>query len=144
MYLSKYSRKVLHMSCNDAAAYCLSQAEALEVSYPGIEYCIKMAKCYRMAAMRYSNTSHVVMPKAIKDRRITYPLESLRNCDGFSYVPRRTATFIRAGLTYWDSVKATERAHSLTLDEKSAYEVNKQIAAEFPIGDLNMLVGANA
>lgn len=144
MYLSKYSRKVLHMSCNDAAAYCLSQAEALEVSYPGIEYCIKMAKCYRLAANRYSSTSHVAIPKAIKDRRNTYPLESLRNCDGFSYVPRRTATFIRAGLTYWDSVKLSERAHSLTLDKKSAYEVNKQIAAEFPIGDLNMLVGANA
>jgi len=141
--LSKYSRKLCHMTCSDAAEYCIAQAQALETTYPGVEYFLTFAQVYREKARQYvlmsdNENVHRGNGRTIRDRRQTLLLEAGNKFDGYSYAPRRTSHKILEN--YWETMQLIERGHSFVLNEQQAALVNLQIAAEFNTQDLNYLV----
>jgi hypothetical protein len=131
------------MTCFDAAEYCIAQAQALETTYPGVEYFLTFAQVYREKARQYvlmsdNENVHRGNGRTIRDRRQTLLLEAGNKFDGYSYAPRRTSHKILEN--YWETMQLIERGHSFVLNEQQAALVNLQIAAEFNTQDLNYLV----
>lgn len=144
--LSKFSRKTPHATLATRVAYLISQAEALEVSYPQIHYFQDMAQLYRVTAsilcQRYSHLSAAVSSRLKRARgsRNSYLLEAY-NYDGFDYTPRHDYFTMIAGLTYWESVKCYERLCATHLMPDEERIVNEQVEEEFNHLDLITLTG---
>lgn len=144
--LSKFSRKTPHASLATRVAYLISQAEALEVSYPQIQYFRDMAQLYRVTASilcsRYRDLRAAVTSRLQRARgsRHSYLLEAY-NYDGFDYSPRHDYFTMIAGLTYWESVKCYERLCTTHLMPDEERIVNEQVEEEFSHLDLVALTG---
>jgi len=139
--LSKYSRKLCHMSNRQAAEYCHDQAYALRSSYSGLRYFEKFAECYDTVATWYAARSGLDLARrhrAPKDRRTTLPLEAEEQWNGYYYQARTNGYKVHG--TYWETMQSIERSQLALLTPDQLNYVNNQIEMEFPLVELDCLV----
>lgn len=127
--LAKYSRKALHLSDSRLASYCIDQATALRVAYPGVEYFEHMAAAYVRCANYYRGGSNQVAGShKSTDKRLTLALEVSDQFNGYLYTPRKQ--YIAIGKSYWETMKKEVEKHNALSFEELRY-VNQQISDEF-------------
>lgn len=138
--LTKYSRKIQGMNERQASNYCLQQAQALRVSYPGLDYMEALASAYDKKALWYDRQAvSNGRCRTTRDKRKTVPLEAEEVWDGY-YRQARHGDYKIMG-NYWDTVRSIERAHTNSLTPAQLAYVNAQINAEFLVIDLKLLSG---
>lgn len=137
--LSKYNRKILHMTKQQRVRYCYDQALALKVSYPGINYFEDMAAMYIKLGNSLDNGNKVLMRGGdVRDRRVTLELEAEQKYDGFCYTPRKVAVKIVG--SYWETMQRIETLQDTKLPPEQLRIVNDQINAEFADRPISMLM----
>lgn len=152
--LSKYSRKIKCMTKIQKAKYCIEQAIALEVAYPGIKIFDTMAQAYRIRAKQYLWNNNKVridenqlkesilkkMTVEVKMQESPYmPRETRQYRDMFNIKYRQEVIKIQAD--YWETMKQHMYNVSYKLNEKELQLINQQIEAEFSTEELKSVLG---
>lgn len=155
--LSKYSRKIKTMNNYQAAVYLLQQAEALYVSYKGLELFECMARAYIYAAKQFfkrctSNQKRQYKRKLEKMRRkieikmkkrySQYNMEENSNEREWYDIRYREDAWKIQG-DYWEAMQYKERIRTDILTKEEAEYVNRQIAMEFRVEELKSVLGLN-
>lgn len=139
--LAKYSRKAVHMTNASLVEYLLDQADAINVSYPGLDYFTDMADAYRAVAAYLSRFPDKVSKRGgrPRDRRQTLELEAEQVYDGYLRQARHGSYKVHG--SYWETMQRIERQQTAHLTPSQLSFVNNQINAEFLDRDLKDLIG---
>lgn len=138
--LSKYSRKMKSMKPIQKYAYLMDQAQALEVSYKGINYFDTMAALYRQQAKirlkQYNLTidhyyKYLEKQQKIRETRVTLPNDEFIDMMSAFYDTTGREHDYKINNTYWETMQKIERAASKRYTTEQLDIVNIQINAEF-------------
>lgn len=136
--LSKYSRKILHMTTVAGRAYLRDQADAMRVIAPGIHYFQAMAMAYDHLADTFCGMRGSTKCRQKVDRRRTLPLE-VSEWNGYDYTPREVD--IKIDGQYWETMQRYWYVNDTELTPDQLSLVNMQIDAEFADRPISVLLG---
>lgn len=151
--LSKYSRKTKCMTQIKLAEYLIAQAVALEQYYTRLDLFEAMAGIYRWKA-RQLTSNYTMLAIAttaalrLGDQRVTLDPNkeaATKNVWFGDYIQFKDPTKVHKIVdNYWDSIKMFENQTSTVgLSQEAIEYINQQIADEFSIDELELLLAPN-